>query len=126
MVVGVVGRGGGWLFGWWGMDPVRGMIGAALVAVWAKNLLAETGKVLLDREMDHLVVDEIREVIASALTAGHTRITDLHVWRVGKRSFSCALSLVTHDATLTPKCVRDHLARHDEIVHTTIEVNQCH
>ena len=124
-VLAIVALAGGWFFGWSWMDPVMGIIGAALVAVWAKKLLAETGKVLLDREMDHLVVDEIREVIASELTAGHTRITDLHVWRIGKRSFSCALSLVTHDATLTPKRVREHLARHVEIVHTTIEIQQC-
>ena len=55
----------------------------------------------------------------------HTRISDLHVWRIGKRSYSCALSLVTHDATLTPQRVREQLAKHEEIVHTTIEIQQC-
>jgi hypothetical protein len=37
-----------------------GIVGATLVAFWAKNLLVETGKVLLDREMDHPVMEEIR------------------------------------------------------------------
>ena len=55
--------GGGWLFGWSWLDPVMGLVGAVLVAVWARQLLADTGKVLLDREMDHPVVDEIREVV---------------------------------------------------------------
>ncbi|HLX82038.1 MAG TPA: CDF family Co(II)/Ni(II) efflux transporter DmeF [Burkholderiales bacterium] len=116
---------GGWILGWSWMDPVMGIVGAALVAVWAKNLLAQTGKVLLDREMDHPVVDEIRDIVKSDFAAGHTRIADLHVWRVGKRSYSCALSLVTHDATLTPRRVRAVLSRHSEIVHTTIEIHQC-
>lgn len=54
---------GGWLVGWDWLDPVMGLAGAALVAVWAKGLLADTGKVLLDREMDHPVTDEIRQGI---------------------------------------------------------------
>jgi cation diffusion facilitator family transporter len=125
-VLAIAALAGGWFFGWSWMDPVMGIIGAGLVAVWAKGLIAETGKVLLDREMDHPVVDEIREVIEADLARGETRIADLHVWRVGKRAYSCALSLVTHDATLTAQHVRERLARHEEIVHTTIEIQQCH
>jgi hypothetical protein len=34
---------------------------AAESASWAKGLIADRSKVLLDREMDHPVVDEIRE-----------------------------------------------------------------
>lgn len=116
---------GGWLFGWSWLDPVMGIVGAVLVAVWARNLLAETGKVLLDREMDHPVVDEIREVIAERGAASETAIADLHVWRVGKACYACAISVVTHDAELTPREVRQWLAVHDEIVHTTIEIHRC-
>ena len=116
---------GGWFFGLSWLDPVIGIVGAVLVGVWAKNLIGETGKVLLDREMDHPVVDEIRQVVESELAAGETKIADLHVWRIGKRAYSCALSLVTHDTTLTPKRVREHLAQHEEIVHSTIEIHYC-
>jgi cation diffusion facilitator family transporter len=116
---------GGWLYGWSWLDPAMGIVGAVLVAVWAKNLLRETGKVLLDREMDHPVVGEIREAVETGPEAGHTRIADLHVWRVGKRSYSCAISVVTHDPALTPQRVREQLAQHDEIVHSTIEIHQC-
>jgi len=116
---------GGWLYGWAWLDPVMGIVGAILVAIWSKNLIVETGKVLLDREMDHPVVDEIRKVVETSIGAGETRITDLHVWRVGKQTYSCALSVVTHDQALTPKHVRDQLAQHEEIVHTTIEIQFC-
>jgi|TARA_B100001250_G_scaffold397012_1_gene403642 cation diffusion facilitator family transporter len=115
---------GGWVYGWSWLDPVMGVIGAVLVAVWAKGLLIETGKVLLDREMDHPVVDEIREAVETA-DAGETRITDLHVWRVGKGAYSCALAIVTHDSRLTPDDIRRRLSIHEEIVHSTIEINQC-
>ena len=47
-----------------------------------------------------------------------------YVWRVGKRSYSCAISVVTHDSGLTAGRVREQLARHEEIVHATIEI-QC-
>ena len=116
---------GGWLFGWSWLDPATGMVGAIVVAFWAKGLIAETSKVLLDREMDHPVVDEIREVIAERGADGETVIADLHVWRVGKATYSCALSLVTHDAQLTPKQVREWLSIHEEIVHSTIEIQRC-
>lgn len=123
-VLAIVALAGGWLYGWSWLDPAMGIVGAGLVAVWAKNLIAETGKVLLDREMDHPVVDEIREVVESGPNQGDTRISDLHVWRVGKGSYSCALSVVTHDATLTPTTLRQRLAQHEEIVHATIEINR--
>ena len=123
-VLAIVALAGGWIYGWSWLDPAMGIIGAALVAIWAKNLLVETGKVLLDREMDHPVVDEIREAVESGAEAGGTRVTDLHVWRVGKESYSCALSIVTRDKTLTPERVREQLAQHDEIAHATVEINQ--
>lgn len=123
-VLAIVALAGGWLYGWSWLDPAMGIIGAVLVAVWAKNLIAETGKVLLDREMDHPVVDEIREAVEAGHANTDTRIVDLHVWRVGKQSYSCALSVVTRDRALTAIILRDRITIHEEIVHTTIEIHQ--
>jgi cation diffusion facilitator family transporter len=123
-VLAIVALIGGWIYGWSWLDPVMGIVGAVLVAVWAKNLIIETGTVLLDREMDHPLVQEIREVIAEIDDAGRTRITDLHVWRVGKSSYSCALTVETRDAGLTPQQLRAALAQHEEIVHSTIEIQR--
>jgi len=116
---------GGWLLGWSWLDPVMGIVGAIVVALWAKGLILDTSKVLLDREMDHPVVEEIRQVIAERGADSETMIADLHVWRVGKGTYSCALSLVTHDEQLTPKRVREWLSVHEEIVHSTIEIHRC-
>jgi len=123
-VLAIVALTGGMIYGWSWLDPVMGIVGAVLVAVWAKGLLLDTGKVLLDREMDHPVVDEIREVIEQLDKTDETAISDLHVWRVGKEAYSCAVSLVTHSATLTPELVREQLSQHEEIVHTTIEIHR--
>ena len=124
-VLAIVALFGGWMYGWSWLDPVMGIVGAVLVVVWAKGLIADTGKVLLDREMDHPVVDEIRKVVETGACAGDTRIADLHVWRVGKKVYSCAMTVVTHDAALTPDLVRERLAVHEEIVHSTIEIHRC-
>ncbi len=119
-VLAIVALAGGWVYGWSWLDPAMGLVGAVLVAVWAKGLVADTGKVLLDREMDHPVVDEIREVVEAGAAA---HITDLHVWRVGKQVYSCALTVVTRDRSLTPEMLRQLLAVHEEIVHSTIEIH---
>jgi cation diffusion facilitator family transporter len=114
---------GGWFYGWSWLDPVIGIVGAIVVAVWAKGLIAQSGRVLLDREMDHPVVAEIREAIESVPDGGETKVVDLHVWRVGRQSYSCALSAVSKDLTLTVEKLRNRLAIHEEIVHSTIEIH---
>jgi cation diffusion facilitator family transporter len=120
-VLAIVALLGGWWYGWSWLDPLMGLVGAVLVAVWARGLLADTGKVLLDREMDHPVVQEIREAVE---TNPQTRVTDLHVWRVGKQVFSCALTVVTQEPELTPDMVRQRLSVHEEVVHSTIEIHR--
>lgn len=116
---------GGWLWGWSWLDPAMGLVGALLVGLWAKKLIVQTGRVLLDREMDHPVVEEIRAVVAGLPAGGGTQITDLHVWRVGNGAYACALGLLTHDAALTPLAIRSALAVHEEIVHATVEIHLC-
>jgi len=124
-VLAIAALAGGWLWGWAWLDPATGLVGATLVALWAKNLIVQSGRVLLDREMDHPVVAEIREVIAALPASGNTLLTDLHVWRVGNGAYACALSIVTHDAELTPLDIRQALAIHTEIVHVTSEIHLC-
>lgn len=124
-VLAIAALAGGWLYGWAWLDPAIGLVGAALVALWAKNLIVQSGRVLLDREMDHPVVAEIREVIAALPENGQTQLTDLHVWRIGNGAYACALSLLTHDTALTPLDIRAALSVHEEIVHATVEIHRC-
>jgi cation diffusion facilitator family transporter len=121
----IVALAGGWLYGWNWLDPAMGIASAVLVAIWARGLLADTARVLLDREMDAPVVAEIRSAVSDHAPPGTHELTDLHVWRIGKDAYACALSVVTHDPALTPATVREWLAEHEEIVHATIEIHQC-
>lgn len=112
---------GGKLWGAAWLDPVMGIVGAALVALWAYGLLRDTSRVLIDAEMDRPVVAEIREVVAELPAAAE--ITDLHVWRVGKDKYACILSLAMHEP-MEPDGVRQALGIHDELVHVTVEINR--
>ncbi len=117
--------GGLWL-GWNWLDPLMGIVGAALISIWAWGLARDAGRILLDCEMDHPVVDEVREAIeAHPAWSATTKIADLHVWRVGKGSFAVILGLVTHDPGLRPEAVRAELARHAELIHVSVEINYC-
>ena len=103
--------------------PVDGHVGAILIAIWARALMLDAGKVLLDSEMDHPVVREIREAIeAYPPWSASTRIADLHVWRVGRSQFAVIVGLVTHDTGISPADVRAQLAQH-ELAHVSVEIN---
>jgi cation diffusion facilitator family transporter len=102
------------------LDPVMGIVGAALVAIWAYGLLRDTGRVLLDAEMDAPVVAEIREVIAASPV--DAEISDLHVWRVGKGKYACILSLVT-SGSIGSEYFKKQLRIHEELVHISVELN---
>ena len=109
----------------WGaswLDPVMGIVGAGLVAVWAYGLLRDSGRVLLDAEMNVPVVAEIREVIAASPIKAS--ISDLHVWRVGKGKYSCIVSLVTSE-NAQPEDFKKQLRIHEELVHISVEINHC-
>ena len=84
--------------GWSWLDPFMGVVGAVVILVWAYRLIAESSAVLLDREMDHPVVAEIRLAIESD---GDAKLTDLHVWRVGRNHYACIVCLVA-DKPLLP------------------------
>jgi len=103
--------------GW--LDPVMGLVGTVLVGRWALGLLRDTGRVLLDAEMDAPVVREVHDVIQSLPHS--TEVRDLHVWRVGKGKYACIVS-VTTSAPISADEVRRRLAIHEELVHITVEV----
>ena len=105
------------------LDPLMGVVGSALVAIWAVGLLRDTGRVLLDAEMDAPVVAEIHEAIATSPI--RAEITDLHVWRVGKGQYASIVSLaVDKDIDVEPEYFRRQIGIHEELVHITVEVNQ--
>ena len=109
--------GGKYLGAHW-LDPVMGIVGTVLVGRWAIGLLRDTGRVLLDAEMDAPVVQEVREVIAGL--RGAPQLRDLHVWRVGRGKYACIVHLADAQEMQAAE-VRDALSVHEELVHVTVE-----
>ena len=120
-VLAIVALVGGLLWGAAWLDPVMGLVGAALVAVWALGLLRDSGRILLDAEMDAPVVAEVREVIERG--AVPATITDLHVWRVGRAKYAVVLSVATSSGE-DAEYFRRSLSVHEELAHVTVEVRQ--
>ncbi len=123
-VLAVVALAGGWWLGWSWLDPAMGILGSVLVASWAIGLARDSSRILLDREMDHPVVQATREVLDFSDQAQATRLTDLHLWRVGRHAWACAVTVVTDDAALSPAQVRQRLAQVPQLAHSTIEIHQ--
>ena len=117
-VLAIVALAGGRYFGAAWLDPVMGIVGAVLVGRWAVGLLRDTGRVLLDAEMDAPVVQEVREVIAAL--PGTPQLRDLHVWRVGRGKYACIVHL-SGAREMHATEVRAALAVHEELVHVTVE-----
>lgn len=77
----------GKFFGWVWLDPVMGVVGSAVVAVWAVGLLRDTSGILLDRTPN---VSDLSEEIRGAVESdGDSSVTDLHVWQVCRNCVHC-------------------------------------
>jgi cation diffusion facilitator family transporter len=120
-VLAIVALLGGLYFGAAWLDPMMGVAGAVLVTVWAWGLLRDTGRVLLDAEMDSPLVAEVREVIERGPVPA--RITDLHLWRVGRAKYACVVSLSTA-SDKDGEYFRRALCVHEELAHVTVEVDR--
>jgi len=107
--------------GWAWMDPLMGIVGAGVIAWWAKGLMAESARVLLDREMDAPVVRQVKEAIESD---GDAQICDLHVFRVGRSKHAAVIAVLASDPQ-TPDAYRERLAGIPSLAHVSVEVNRC-
>lgn len=113
----------GKFLGWSWLDPVMGIVGSLVVGVWAYGLVRDTAGILLDRTPETSdLPDEIRGAVESD---GDSIVTDLHVWQVAAGRFAAIVSIVAHN----PKpagAYRELFREHDELVHVTVEVQNCH
>jgi cation diffusion facilitator family transporter len=100
--------------GWVWLDPVMGIVGGIVIAVWAWNLLRDTSAVLLDASDPHLE-QEIRDEVERP---GDARIFDLHVWRVGPGAHA---AIVGFAGTASTETVRQRLTAVHELRHVTVE-----
>lgn len=113
-VLAIVALVAGRYLGWVWLDPVMGIVGGAVIAVWAWNLLRDTAAVLLDTSDPHLEA-EVREQVEGP---GDARITDLHIWRIGPGAHAAIVSVA---GTADREAIRERLVPVHELAHVTIE-----
>ncbi|HYN76852.1 MAG TPA: CDF family Co(II)/Ni(II) efflux transporter DmeF [Lamprocystis sp. (in: g-proteobacteria)] len=111
----------GMTFGWVVLDPLMGIVGAALISRWAWGLARDSAQVLLDAGDHDTMADQVRTAIESD---ADNQVADLHLWRVGPAGRACIVSLVTH-APRPVEHYRALLERVPGLLHVTVEVNHC-
>jgi cation diffusion facilitator family transporter len=102
---------------WLWLDPAVGLLGAAVVGIWAFNLLRSAAAVLLDMSPD----PTLPQKIADRLEQNGDRIFDLHLWRVGPGHVAGIVSLVSSQPQ-GPGVYKKRLADLRSLSHVTIEV----
>lgn len=112
---------GGKYFNFVWLDPFIGIVGAGLIIRWSFLLLKDTGVILLEREIDNSIADEIKTEIESD---GDSKISDLHIWKVAQNKYACIVSLVTA-RNYSIEAYKARLNKIHELAHVTIEVNEC-
>jgi cation diffusion facilitator family transporter len=121
-VLAILALAGGLLWGLRWLDPMVGIIGAAVIASWALGLIRASSLVLLDATADPLLAREIRTMVESEMGA---RVADLHLWRLGPGHHGLIVSLVSPDETNAEAIKRKLRERHPDLSHVTIEVAVC-
>jgi cation diffusion facilitator family transporter len=107
----------GRFLGWTWMDPVIGLVGAAVIAAWAYTLVRDTGAILLDMTPDRSMAERMRATIE---TDGD-QLTDFHVWRLGPGHLGAIVSVTTREQR-GPDYYQARLARFRSLSHVTVEV----
>jgi cation diffusion facilitator family transporter len=103
------------------MDPVMGLVGAALVIRWSWGLLGSSARVLLDLQASDEVLGAIRTSIESE---GDNRVSDLHVWSVGPGIHAAEIAIVS-SRPLDPDDYYKLLPGELGLVHVTVETHRC-
>jgi cation diffusion facilitator family transporter len=111
----------GKIWDWIWLDAAMGIVGAAIITQWAWGLLRDTGKILLDRDIDLRAVDHIYRLIEAD---ADNRIADLHLWKIGANQLAAIVSLVTHFPQ-PPEYYKGLLSQVHDLAHITVEVIHC-
>ena len=111
----------GYAFGWRFLDPLVGLVGAAVVGRWAVGLTKSTAMQLLD------VVPSLKEtaILRTRLEAiDDVAVADLHLWEMGPGQLGCIVKIVSsqpREASFYRKVIRDAV----RVSHLTVEVQRC-
>ena len=119
-VLAIAGLLAGRFYGWVWMDPLMGIVGAVVIAVWSWGLIRSSGAVLLDTVPNPKLVGLIRD----RLEIAGDRVADLHLWRVGP-GHTAVIAAVVSDQPKPPAVYKARLNGLAGISHVTVAVHPC-
>ncbi len=105
-------------FGFYWMDPVMGLVGAALITRWSVGLLKSTSAILLDHEAPGTLHAQVK----TALSDDDTRVADLHIWCIGPNVFALIAVLVSRNGG-SPEFYKARLPADLGLEHVSIEIH---
>jgi len=111
----------GRFLGWAFLDPVMGIVGGLLISRWAYELIRVTGAILLDGGVASDTKARVKELIEAD---SESRVTDLHLWRVGSKGLALIVSVVTGQGRRAEE-YQDRLRALPSLAHVSIEVHPC-
>jgi cation diffusion facilitator family transporter len=111
----------GMAFGISWADPLVGLVGAVVIAVWAVSLIRDSALVLLDAEDDPAMAKAIRSAVEGEL---HGKVFDLHLWRLGPGHHGLIVSVAGEaaDGERLKTLLHD---RYPSLSHITVELALC-
>jgi cation diffusion facilitator family transporter len=107
-------------YGWIWMDPVVGIIGAGVIAIWSLGLIRSAGAVLLDMVPNPKLSSLIRE----RLEVQGDKVSDLHLWRVGP-GHTALIATVIADRPQPVAAYKARLEGLQGLSHVTVEIHPC-
>ena len=103
------------------LDPVMGLVGAALVTRWSWGLLRDTSRVLLDAQLPEGATERVRAALEAQ---DDNRVADLHLWSIGPGIHAAAIVVIS-DHPRSPDHYRRLIPPDLQVVHATVEVHRC-
>jgi cation diffusion facilitator family transporter len=100
------------------IDSLIGLLGAFLVAFWAKDLIRQSASVLLDMQAPDAVLADV-EAALKDVDAG-VQITRLKVWLVASGRYACNVVLVA-ESVFSSSVYRERLSRLEYLDDITVE-----
>jgi cation diffusion facilitator family transporter len=108
----------GRFLGWVWMDPLIGIVGAAVIAHWSIGLMRSAGGSLLDVAGG----DKLALAVRARLESPTDAVCDLHLWKLGPGHQALIVSIAS-TAPLAPEVYKARLAGLQGLSHVTVEVN---
>ena len=100
------------------LDPLMGLVSAFLIFRWTYSLIRDTASILLDKQPDLTLAENIITAIESD---GESKVIDLHLWKLASDKYAsiiCVKANGKHDLEEYKSRLKDY----KELAHINIEI----